>query len=55
MAEEEACIGAHGHLEAGGPTPNYRFPNQQSERATLITPVARAEDVCWGHMQPEPV
>ncbi len=45
MAEEKSGVSAHAHLEAGGTTPNRRFPNQQGERATLIAPIARAEDV----------
>lgn len=45
MAEEKSCVRAHAHLEAGGATPHWRFPNQQGERAALIAPIARAEDV----------
>lgn len=45
MAEEEPCVSAHAHLEAGGATPDWRLPDQQGERATLIAPIARAEDV----------
>lgn len=45
MAEEKSCISTHAHLEAGGTAPNCRFPNQQGERATLIVPIARTEDI----------
>lgn len=45
MAEEEPCVSAHAHLEAGGATPDWRLPDQQGERAALIAPIARAEDV----------
>jgi len=46
VAEEQASVGAHSHLEAGGAAPNRRLPNQEGEGATLIAPVARAEHVC---------
>lgn len=45
MAEEKSSVSRHAHLEAGRTTPNWRFPNQQGERATLVAPVAGAEDV----------
>lgn len=45
MAEEKSCVSAHAHLETGGSTPYRRFPDQQGERAALVAPIARAEDV----------
>lgn len=45
VAEEEARVGAHAHLQAGGASPNRRFPNQQIEGTTFIAVIARAEDI----------
>lgn len=46
MTEEQPGVSTHAHLQAGGATPNWRFPDQQRERATLVALIAGAEHVC---------
>ncbi|TNN54282.1 hypothetical protein EYF80_035510 [Liparis tanakae] len=38
VAEEQASVGAHPHLEAGGAAPHRRLPDQEGEGAALIAP-----------------
>lgn len=46
MTEEQSCVSTHAHLQASGATPNWRFPDQQCERAILVALIAGTEDVC---------